>query len=71
MGGIQDGGTPVFIAAQNGYKECIEVLARLGGDVNKAMAVSVHGVVWVVVGAHRGVSSMELCMWCGMVTWRV
>jgi len=38
MGGIQDGATPVFIAAQNGHKECIEVLARLGGDVNKAVA---------------------------------
>lgn len=42
-GRVQDGSTPVYVAARNGYKESIEVLARLGGDVNKADAVSNDG----------------------------
>jgi len=40
---VQDGATPIHIAAQKGHKECIEVLAHSGGDVNKAMTVSVEG----------------------------
>lgn len=39
----------MFIAAQNGHMVYIEVLAMLGGDVNKAMAVSVDVMVQAVV----------------------
>jgi len=45
---VQDGTTPMFAAALNGHKECIEVLAGLGGDVNKADTVR---MVPPVVGA--------------------
>lgn len=45
---LQDGATPVVIAAQRGHKECIEALAELGGDVNKAHSVSVHRVAHTV-----------------------
>jgi len=40
-GCVQDGVTAIHIAAENGHKECIEVLARSGGDVNKTIAVRV------------------------------
>jgi len=46
---VQDGATPMFFAAQEGHKECIEVLAGLGGDVNKATTVSVEGAAQSVV----------------------
>jgi len=46
---VQDGVTPMLIAAYNGHKECIEVLAGLGGDVNKATTVSVEGAAQSVV----------------------
>ena len=46
---MQSGTTPIFSAALGGHKECIEVLARLGGDVNKADAVSVEGAAHVIV----------------------
>jgi len=42
---MQNGATPIHVAAQNGHRECIEVLAALGGDVNKAMSVSMQRVV--------------------------
>lgn len=38
-GCVQNGRTPISIAAQNGYTECIEALAGLGADVNKADTV--------------------------------
>jgi len=41
---VQDGATPMFIAAATGHWECVEVLAGLGGDMNKADNVSVGGV---------------------------
>jgi len=53
----QDGTTPIFIAAENGHKECIEVLARVGCDVNKA-TVSVDGAVLSAVGGRGGVCSI-------------
>jgi len=54
---VQDGVTPIFIAAQNGHKECIEVLAGLGGDVNKAETVSVKSTAQL---AHGGVQHVQL-----------
>ena len=43
----QNGGTPAYVAAQNGHVACIEVLGRHGADVNKATTVGVpHSVVW-------------------------
>jgi len=45
------------IAAQTDHKECIEVLARSGGDVNKAMTVSVESSAQSVVGACAGVGN--------------
>ena len=45
-GGEQGGVTPTYVAAQNGHVACIEVLARHGADVNKAMRVSVLGHSW-------------------------
>ena len=55
---MQDGATPIFVAAKNNHKECIEVLARSGGDLNKADAVSVEGAAQSVVVAYGGVCSM-------------
>ena len=37
----------MFIAAYQGHKECIETLAGLGGDVNKANTVSVSSMVHI------------------------
>jgi len=51
LGFVQDGATPIHAAAQNGRKECIEVLAGLGGDVNKAMIVSLEGAALPAVVA--------------------
>ena len=53
----QCGATPMMVAAQIGHKGCIEVLARLGGDVNKAMAVSVDGMV-------QGLAGRSVCASC-------
>jgi len=62
---VQDGATPMFVAAQNGHKDCIEVLARLGGDVNKAKTVSVEGAAQLVAGTLGGVRSMSNWVsWC-------
>mgnify|MGYP006902751884 CR=1 FL=1 len=44
----------MFIAAYKGHKECIEVLARLGGNVNATETVSVCGrcgLLWVRMAA--------------------
>ena len=41
---VQGGVTPMFFAAYQGHKECIEVLAGLGADVHKAQAVSVDAL---------------------------
>ena len=41
-GCVQDGATPIYVAAYAGHEECIEVLARLGGDVNEAKTVSME-----------------------------
>jgi len=51
-GCMQDGASPIYVAAENGHQECIEVLAGLGGDVNKAETVSVELAAQLVVGAH-------------------
>ena len=40
---LQDGATPVFIAAQNGHIEALDVLIRAGGDVKAARTVSREG----------------------------
>jgi len=54
-GCVQIGFTPLFIAAQQARTECIEVLASLGGDVNKANTVSVDGSAQVaLVGVDVG-----------------
>jgi len=57
-GCVQDGVTAIHIAAQNGQEECIEVLARSGGDVNKEMTVSVDGAAQSVVVARGVVCTM-------------
>jgi len=56
-GCMQDGASPIYVAAYNGHKECIEVLAGLGGDVNKAETVSVKGTAQL---AHGGVQHVQL-----------
>jgi len=53
-GCVQNGATPIYAAAVNGNKECIEVLAGLGGDVNQAYSVSVERAAQSFVGAHDG-----------------
>ena len=58
-GCVQNGATPIYVAAQNGHRECIEVLAGLGGDVNKAMPVSVEGAAQLVVVACGGVCNVR------------
>ena len=40
---LQNGVTPVFIAAQLGYTAVLDVLIRAGGDVKAAMPVSREG----------------------------
>ena len=37
---IQDKGTPVYVAAQNGHVEALSVLISAGGNVNAANKVS-------------------------------
>jgi len=54
-GCVQDGATPIHVAAQEDHKECIEVLARSGADVSKATTVSVEGAAQSVVVARDGV----------------
>jgi len=54
-GCVQDGATPIHIAAFQGHKECVEVLARSGADVNKATTVSVEGAAQSVVVARGDV----------------
>ena len=61
----QNGSTPIVTAAVSSYKECIEMLAGLGGDVNKAMTVSVEGAAQSVVIACAGVCNMlSWVSWC-------
>ena len=66
-GCVQNGATAIHVAAQYGHKECIEVLAGLGGDVNKATTVSVEGaaqsVVWRVQRVELG-AMVLMCMMC-------
>jgi len=59
-GRVQNGGTLVCIAALGGHKECIEVLAGLGGDVNEPVTVSVEGEPQSAVAGARG----EACATC-------
>ena len=66
---VQNGATPMYIAAYQGHKKCIEVLAGLGGDVNKAMTVSVQGEAQSVVVASGGVCSVW--SWVGVDTYNV
>ena len=40
---LQDGATPVSIAAQNGQTAALDVLIRAGGDVKAALPVSREG----------------------------
>ena len=40
---LQSGATPVYIAAQNGQTEALDVLIRAGGDVKAADTVSREG----------------------------
>jgi len=61
-GCVQNGATPMFIAAQTDHKECIEVLAGLGGDVNKAKTVSVEGAAWLHVVESAECSVVLMCM---------
>jgi len=64
-GRAQNGSTLMCIAALGGHKECIEALAGLGGDVNKAMIVSVEGAAQSVVIACAGVCNMlSWVSWC-------
>jgi len=65
LGGCAQGGhTPIFIAAQNGHKECVEALANLGGDVNQAAGVRDWMPQHSVVGAHdNGMRSVLSTMW--------
>ena len=53
-GSVQNGTTAMYIAAQKGYKECIEVLAGLGAALDKADTVSMEGAAQSAVGAHGG-----------------
>jgi len=41
---VQGGTTPIYAAAATGHKDCIEMLAGLGGDVNKARTVRVEAL---------------------------
>jgi len=51
---VQDGCTAMLIAAQKGDEELIRVLAGLGGDVNKALAVSAwHSAVCRLMAAEH------------------
>ena len=68
---LQDGATPIFVAAQNGHKGCIELLARLGGDVSTCgfgrHSGCTHMVVWqggvrtMLVGAYGLVFTSSCC----------
>ena len=40
---LQNGATPVYVAAQYGHIEALDVLIRAGGDVKAAMTVSREG----------------------------
>jgi len=59
---VQNGETPIFAAAASDHKKCIETLAGLGGDVNKANTVSVCvrlcGAAQAFVEAHGDVCNM-------------
>ena len=39
---MNDGATPVYIAAQNGYKDTVELLLYLGADINQARNDGLH-----------------------------
>ena len=62
---VQSGATPIYVAAENGHKECAEVLAALGSDVNAAMSVSVDAVAQAGGGTHDG----EL-LWASVAVFR-
>ena len=40
---LQDGWTPVYVAAHNGHTAALDVLIRAGGDVKAARTVSREG----------------------------
>ena len=40
---LQNGATPVYVAAQNGQTAALDVLIRAGGDVKAAATVSREG----------------------------
>ena len=50
---LQDGRTPVFIAAYYGQTAALDVLIRAGGDVKAALPVSRAGR-WRVEGRGMG-----------------
>jgi len=64
-GCVQHGATPILSAALQGRKECIEMLAGLGGDVNKARTVRVDSSALPVVVVCGSVCSMlSWVSWC-------
>jgi len=64
LGFVQDGATPIYIAALGGHKECIEVLAGLGGDVNKAKTVSVEGAAQLRLHGGGVCRVLSWVPWC-------
>ena len=59
---VQDGATPIIIAALQGHKACIETLASLGGDVNQANEVSIFMWWWSMGSAVVQYTVVHACL---------
>jgi ankyrin repeat protein len=46
-----DGGSPIYIAAQKGHADCLNILLAAGGDVNKCMN---DGCSPIFIAAFKG-----------------
>ena len=55
---LQDGGTPLYMASQNGHTSVVDILLRHGADPNIATTVSVE----ISSTSYHHVSLTE-CMW--------
>ena len=63
----QDGGTPLFIASQNGHSDVVNTLIRNGADVNLSWKVCTiiimyHNIVFAISTSHslQGVKSIDI-----------